>query len=101
MRERREDCGDGSDDTTEETEDHAGGRLYPDPALSLPAPSLSVRGDSLCPGEFAELGAPGVAAQGGNTSSYHVILIAELGPSLTHHLLHTMFLCWRGNRLDK
>ena len=50
-----------------ETEDQAGGRLYPDPAQSLPAPSLSVRGDSLCPGEFAELGAPGVAAQGGNT----------------------------------
>ena len=36
VRERREDCGDGSDDSTEETEDHAGGRLYPDPALSLP-----------------------------------------------------------------
>ena len=75
VRERREDCGDGSDDSTEETEDQAGGRLYPDPAQSLPAPSLSVRGDCLCPGEFAELGAPGVAAQGGNTktSSYHVI----------------------------
>ena len=70
-RERREDCGDGSDDSTE---DHAGGRLYPDPAQSLPAPSLSVRGDCLCPGEFAELGAPGVATQGGNTktTSYHV-----------------------------
>ena len=75
MRVRREDWGEGSDDSKEETEEQAGGRLYPDPALSLPAPSLSVRGDSLCPGEFAELGAPGVAAQGGNTktSSYHVI----------------------------
>ena len=38
VRERREDCGDGSDDSTEETEDHAGGRLYPDPAQSFLLP---------------------------------------------------------------
>ena len=57
VRERREDCGDGSDDTTEETEDHAGGRLYPDPAQSLPAPSLSVE-ETVCVPESLQSSEP-------------------------------------------
>ena len=57
MRERREDCGDGSDDTTEETEDQAGGRLYPDPALSLPAPSLGVE-ETVCVPESLQSSEP-------------------------------------------
>ena len=47
MRERREDCGDGSDDTTEETEDQVGGLLYPDHALSLPLSTLNNKCDKI------------------------------------------------------